>query len=365
MDRIPAAVIAALLLAGASASAHDDDETAGRPLEPSTFAMLNAGREVDFSVQAMLDLWDATQKWQATTLTVCFWGGVPATRVAVARKMNDIVTGTTLTFDFGAPAIEGAALRSCTDEESAMIRIGFEPTDPHGPNWSLVGRDSLRSGWPMSVNLAGIREFPSDFDRIVSHEILHALGRLHELQHPASQCQSHIKWDEWENDLKESSGWTHEQFEFNIRSVFFDAVSFEGPTCSTVMMYFVKPKYLVDGANDICFCAAISDITAHDRETLVRMYDPAPTPEVLARLAESASSFPEGGVERTLISQDLQLQLLRATSIGLEIPPDVSAAISRIQTPSQLILNDLIRIEPATLDPGLLEEVIRTPVIQP
>lgn len=70
------------------------------------------------------------------------------------------------------------------------IRVEFDINDGH---WSYVGIQNRRipqAEKTMNIGLSGL-DREEEWDRVVIHEVLHALGFLHELQHPYAE----IPWD--------------------------------------------------------------------------------------------------------------------------------------------------------------------------
>jgi hypothetical protein len=98
----------------------------------------------------------------------------------------------------------------------APIRISFTP----GPSWSLVGTQALDSalheneptmnfGWLTPATLT------DEVRRVVLHEFGHALGLIHEHQHPAAE----IPWDReavYAFYADAPNFWTREQVDQNL-----------------------------------------------------------------------------------------------------------------------------------------------------
>lgn len=111
------------------------------------------------------------------TVTVSFLDGLPVVRAKVeeyAQKWTEIAN---IHFDFGA-------------HTEPDIRISFELPG----SWSYLGKDAIRRppeeatmnfGWLTSYS----RE--DEYQRVVTHEFGHALGAIHEHQHP----EVAIPWD--------------------------------------------------------------------------------------------------------------------------------------------------------------------------
>lgn len=111
------------------------------------------------------------------TLTVSFLDGLPVVQATVeefAHKWSEIAN---IHFDFG-------------DHAEADIRISFELPG----SWSYLGKDAIRRPYEeATMNYGWLTSYSSDdeYRRVVTHEFGHALGAIHEHQHP----EVAIPWD--------------------------------------------------------------------------------------------------------------------------------------------------------------------------
>lgn len=111
------------------------------------------------------------------TLRCRFMDGDPVVHAKVEAIAHQWSEFANIKFDFG-------------DHETAEIRISFEP----GGSWSTVGTDALvRPQHRATMNYGWLKADTPDsaYNRVVLHEFGHALGMIHEHQHPDAGFQ----WD--------------------------------------------------------------------------------------------------------------------------------------------------------------------------
>ena len=143
------------------------------------------------------------KKWQnGRTLRVGFLDGDPAVHAKVKANAQQWSQYANVTFAFGPVA-------------DAEIRIAFDPGDG---SWSYIGTDALGIDRNKStVNFGWLTRETSDieYSRVVLHEFGHALGCIHEHQHPLND----IPWDK-EAVYRYYSGppnyWSREQVDINL-----------------------------------------------------------------------------------------------------------------------------------------------------
>lgn len=100
--------------------------------------------------------------------------------------------------------------------ENAEIRVKFTRGAGH---WSYVGIDNRtipQRSQTMNIELtAGMfGDSQEEWDRVATHEILHAIGLQHEHQHP----EAAIQWDEAKviAYYKRTQGWTEQEIRFQV-----------------------------------------------------------------------------------------------------------------------------------------------------
>lgn len=107
---------------------------------------------------------------------------------------------------------EGLAFRLADHGEVGDIRVSFSCAG----HWSYLGRQALRIPEAQATMNIGLdRHFDArEWDRVVLHEVLHAVGFEHEHQHPQNQ----IPWNR-EAVYKfygETQGWSRQQVDFQV-----------------------------------------------------------------------------------------------------------------------------------------------------
>jgi len=152
--------------------------------------------------------------------------------------------------------------------EKAHVRIAF---NENSGSWSAVGTDSLL--YPpaqpsMNLGWARLDTPEKDFSSVVIHEFGHALGLLHEHNHPGAT----IRWNKAavNTDLSGApNNWDQETIDFNVFAAFdkskvittdFDAAS--------VMIYTVPAHWTLDGT---AFMPSWK-LSAGDAETIRLLY---------------------------------------------------------------------------------------------
>lgn len=135
------------------------------------------------------------------TIRVRFMDGDPIAQQkveAVARQWSDYAN---IKFDFG-------------DDPDAEIRISFQ----HPGSWSYLGTVALniaKNEPTMNYGWLTAATADDEYSRVVLHEFGHALGCIHEHQHP----ESPIPWDVdavYAYYMGPPNNWTKEQVDINV-----------------------------------------------------------------------------------------------------------------------------------------------------
>jgi serralysin len=178
------------------------------------------------------------KKWRTgQRLRVAFLDGDPRIQSKVKDYAQQWERYANINFEFGS------------DDSDAEIRIAFEVTP--GRSWSWIGTDCLHpdlAGQPtMHYGWFTTETTEEEYSRVVLHEFGHALGCIHEHQHP----EGGISWNKPAvYRYYEQSGWSKERVDTNI----FDKYSrtetnFSAYDRSSIMHYAI-PRELVLDPND-------------------------------------------------------------------------------------------------------------------
>lgn len=157
------------------------------------------------AVAGALEAWaDKSKFWPAgAVLRVKFLSGSSGQKAEAWKRMMQI------------QALVNLSFKQVTSGASE-IRVNFDRGKGH---WSYVGKDCLNipANQP-TMNLALKSGFFGDggteWDRVALHETLHAIGLMHEHQHP----QAHIPWDvpAVMAFYKNTQGWDEAEIRFQV-----------------------------------------------------------------------------------------------------------------------------------------------------
>jgi hypothetical protein len=197
--------------------------------------------------------------WQpGEELHIRFLGGHPSVQkkvVEIARQWMDSAN-IKLTFD-NAP--------------DAAIRIAFR----RGGSWSWVGMEALQiAPDEPTMNLGWLQpESPEEeYQRVVLHEFGHAIGAIHEHQHP----ESRIAWNR-EKVLSYYAGypnfWTAAKTQHNVLDRYQESlVNSSGFDPHSIMLYRIPKELTLNGFEIPWRNSKLSDL---DKEWAGKVYDPA------------------------------------------------------------------------------------------
>jgi serralysin len=207
---------------------------------------------VSMGVAARNSLWD-----KGTVLKVGFLEGAEALHARVMEAASQwFMDGVDLKLEAAGP------------EDKAHIRIAF---NPDGGSWSYVGTDCrlIQPSQPtMNLGWATLEATKEDFYSVVIHEFGHALGLLHEHNHP----EALIQWNKpavyadltgWPNN------WSKAEIDSNVFAKFdeSDVIITEFDNVS-VMIYPIPEQWTMDGKSFV----PSWQLSTGDAATIKRLY---------------------------------------------------------------------------------------------
>jgi len=205
------------------------------------------------SREALEGVFDARALWPNNyRLRICFLDGNDHGRSAVMWVAHEVVGHTNLTVD--------PVVRTCAPKDRADIRVSFQLGDGH---WSFIGTDSkhfTRYGEPtMGLDrLDMLNPVSEEHLGIMRHEFMHAIGAMHEHQHPDSGCEAGIK----KESIRQAYGWSQKDIETNFKELVWggyvlDKLEREIVGSSydpqSIMHYKLPAEYFTTGDQHKCF----------------------------------------------------------------------------------------------------------------
>jgi len=192
----------------------------------------------DFRTRGVADkkaLWKAGQ-----ALTIGFLQGSP--------KLQDRVFETAQRWTHPTEGGANLKLQKATDAASADIRIAFAPDEG---SWSFVGTDaqtSAKKGKPtMNLGWATEKTPEKSFASVVLHEFGHAIGLLHEHNHPLADLK-------WKKDVVYAdlggppNNWSKKTVDFNVFESYPPGRVVMSPNVDLVsIMIYTIPSRWLDG----------------------------------------------------------------------------------------------------------------------
>ena len=279
-------------------------------------------------------IYAGSRRWEpGRTLKVCLFNG----NDTVARLIRDAASEwnryASVRRDFGPPD----RWYNCLSPQIgfAQIRVGFSGQG----FWSVVGNDSETrlESWSPSMNLQGFNRLYSP-DRMppqeaiqrarpyhvatIKHEFGHALGLLHEHQHPSLKCQDQLKLtgpnNVYEYFGKPENNWTADEVKRNLGFIGqTDPDYVKGaPDLKSIMMYSIPEDVFKLGKQSPCFVPTNYEISEKDKQVIARIY-----PKVLAAGPTTPANVP--------IDADLQSAKVRPLA-ALPAPAEVDQIVERI-----------------------------------
>lgn len=195
------------------------------------------------------------KKWQVgRTLRVRFLDGHPIIHTKIAAIAQQWTQYANIKLVFG-------------NDPDAEIRISCRP----GGSWSRLGTDALSgSKNEPTMNYGWLKPDSSDqeYMRVVLHEFGHALGCIHEHQHP----QAGIPWNRdavYSYYMGPPNNWSREQVDHNIfRRLGTDITQFSQYDRESIMNYAI-PKELTIGGFEIPWN---NQLSATDKNFMRQLY---------------------------------------------------------------------------------------------
>ena len=179
-------------------------------------------------------IWGMPSKFwpQHSTIKVKFFYGTNIKKYETWERFKTIQSLTNIKFER-------------VEEGNSDIRVAFAPQEGH---WSYIGTDNLHIPQSKKTMNIGLDDNDSslEYDRVCLHEILHALGFMHELQ----SKNVTINWDVPKviAYYKKTQGWDEAQTRSQVLD-YYNGTDFHGTEFdpNSIMCYPVPPELTLDG----------------------------------------------------------------------------------------------------------------------
>lgn len=185
--------------------------------------------------------------WQQNReIKICFLDGIDSSRQMVILAMQTITSQTNLNLNLATPNCDGS---------NGDIRVTFKLTGFS----SYVGTDNLLIPYPLeTLRLSGMDKSTwSNYENGVAlHELMHAIGALHEHQNPLKKCQSEYNIPY----IKSSLNWTDNDMKVNFYDIPRNQIgAISAYDDKSVMHYQLNEKFFIKGNKSPCFIQEVNN----------------------------------------------------------------------------------------------------------
>ena len=189
------------------------------------------------------------------TLRVCFLDGDPSVQAKVETVAHQWSEFANIKFDFGS-------------DPNAEIRISFTPDG----SWSYVGTDALSipaSEPTMNYGWLDANSSDNEISRVVLHEFGHALGAIHEHQHPKLGF-TWFKDAVYKYYMAPPNSWTKEQVDFNVLNRYSETVTqYSDFDTRSIMLYPIPQEHT---CGDFAVTWRNTALSEKDKEFIQQIY---------------------------------------------------------------------------------------------